>query len=106
MTATLTPTEAGVVMARDHWQCVLCGTTRSLYARPRSGPHSITRSPAHWVTLCDDCTTYTAANPRHARRFGLLLCRQDLPEDVPVRVWTPDGHTRMHLTHDGRRRQA
>lgn len=72
MTATLTPTEARVVMSRDHWQCVLCGTTRSL----------------------------------HARRSGLLLRRQDLPEDVPVRVWTPDGHTLTHLTHDGTKEPA
>ena len=31
---------------------------------------------------------------------------QDLPEDVPVRVLTPDGHTRMHLTHDGTKEPA
>ena len=30
----------------------------------------------------------------------------DHPEDVPVRVWTPDGHTLTHLTNDGRRRPA
>lgn len=54
----------------------------------------MTRSPAHWAALCDHCVTCTADNPRHARRSGLLLRRQDHPEDVPVRVWTPDGQHR------------
>lgn len=66
----------------------------------------MTRSPAHWAALCDHCVTCTADNPRHARSSGLLLRSQDHPEDVPVRVWTPDGHTLTHLTHDGRRRPA